>query len=197
MNVTKPTIHEATLAINLEDNLDIIFKKYYKMVCASIYKLIPDYNLAEDLAQDVFCDLWRKREQLKINTSLKAYLRRTAVNKTLNYIRKKKVISGSDDTNVLLSIESSHHTQTMEYVELQEFINKTIDQLPKKCRIIFMLSRFEEYSYKEISQELGISTKTVENQISKALKRLRNAMKSYEQHNELSSAARAFTSIAC
>lgn len=197
MSVTEPIYHEPTLELNLEDNLELIFKKYYKLVCSTIYKLIPDYNLAEDLAQDVFCDLWRKRGHLNINTSLKAYLRKTAVNKTLNYIRKKKVITTNDDSEVLVKIESPNHNRTLEYAELQEFINRTIDKLPTKCRIIFMLSRFEEYSYKEISEELGISTKTVENQISKALKKLRKAMKSYEAQSEQSVSSVKLRSIAC
>lgn len=197
MNNTKTHFHEPTLEINLEENLELIYKKYYKLVCSAIYKIIPDYVLVEDIAQDVFCDLWRKRETLKITTSLKAYLRKTAVNKTLNHIRKKKIVTQSDDSDVILNIEATSSIDTLEYVELQDFINNVIDELPTKCRIVFMLSRFEEYSYKEISAELGISTKTVENQISKALKKLRKALKRYEERSELPISSEYFTSIAC
>jgi len=197
MNIAESLPSNKNTELNLEDDLELIFKKYYKLVCSSIYKLIPDYNLAEDLAQDVFCDLWRKKDQLKINTSLQAYLRRSGVNKALNHIRKKKIISGNDDTSILVNIQAGNRGDRLEYVELQDVINRTIDNLPERCRIIFMLSRFEEYSYKQISEELGISTKTVENQISKALKRLRKAVKSYKQYAELSSSFQEYVSIAC
>lgn len=196
MNVTEPTYHEPTLDINLEDNIELIFKKYYKFVCASIYRLIPDSNLAEDLAQDVFADLWRKRSTIKIKTSLKAYLRKTAVNRALNHIRKKHVLTNADDTDVLLNIPAMKQSESLEYVELQQYINKAIDKLPNRCRIVFMLSRFEEYSYKEISEELGISRKTVENQISRALKSLRKALKSYEKQMQNEIATPQYLSIA-
>lgn len=197
MNATSTLENETKLNINLEENLEAIFKKHFNLVCSSIYNLIPDYTLAEDLAQDVFCDLWRKREHLQINTSLKAYLRKSGVNKALNHIRKKKVSSNNDDTDILLNIKDASQSSSLEYVELQEYINSVIDKLPSRCRVIFMLSRFEEYSYKEIAAELNISTKTVENQISKALKRLRKAMISYEKQGELSTDTSAYLSIAC
>ncbi len=197
MNQTVTTDFQPTLEINLEENLESIFKKHYNLVCSTIYKMIPDYTLAEDLAQDVFCDLWRKRDHLVINTSLKAYLRKTAVNKTLNHIRKKKIATTNDDCEALLRIASNHYSETLEYTELQDYINAAIDQLPKKCRVIFMLSRFEEYSYKQIAAELDISTKTVENQISKALKKLRKAMKVFEQRFENATSSPLYASIAC
>jgi RNA polymerase sigma-70 factor (ECF subfamily) len=71
--------------------------------------------------------------------------------------------------------------ENMEGQELETYINKAIDQLPEKCRMVFVLSRFEQLSYKEVAAKLGISTKTVENQISKALKHLRTAI--YDRNN--------------
>ena len=177
-NQLKP--FEPSLVLNLENNLEFIFKLYYKFVFSSVYKILPDPTLAEDLAQDVFYDLWKKRGQLKIKTSLSTYLKKMATNKALNYLRENGIISGEWDSDIPKKIQSPKYNESLEYAELQDYINSTIDKLPQQCRIVFMLSRFEDYSYKEISKELGISTKTVENQISKALRVLRNAMKKYE-----------------
>ncbi len=86
---------------------------------------------------------------------------------------------------------------TIEIKELQDVINHTIDQLPEKCRIVFMLSRFEDYSYQQIADELEISIKTVENQISKALKRLRKAVKCYEEQADKIKTESSYSFIAC
>ena len=63
--------------------IDLIFRKHYSFLCKSVYRIIPDTQITEDLAQEVFYEVWRKREQLRINTSLKAYLKRAALNKAL------------------------------------------------------------------------------------------------------------------
>jgi RNA polymerase sigma-70 factor (ECF subfamily) len=162
-----------------ESAIEKIFKQYYSYICSAVYKIIPDPTLTEDLAQDVFYELWRKREKITINSSLKAYLKRAAINKALNYIRSKKMKFDSDDDDAVINISVSSSENSFEAKELQGIINASIDTLPEKCRIVFMMSRFEEMSYKEIAAELEISIKTVENQISKALKILKKAVNPY------------------
>lgn len=169
----------ASLHANEDEAIENIFKKYYSFVCSAVYKIIPDPVLTEDLAQDVFYEVWRKRERIEISTSLKAYLKRAAINKALNYIRSKKMNFEGDDTEFVKNIAVRSDENNLEAKELQEIINDTIDLLPEKCRIVFMMSRHEEMSYKEIAAELEISIKTVENQISKALKILRTAVNPY------------------
>lgn len=164
---------------NDETAIERIFKQYYSYICSAVYKIIPDPNLTEDLAQDVFYELWRKREKIEINSSLKAYLKRAAINKALNYIRSKKMKFDSDDDAAVINIAVSSSEGSYEAMELQEIINAVIDTLPEKCRIVFMMSRFEEMSYKEIAAKLEISIKTVENQISKALKILKREVNPY------------------
>lgn len=161
-----------------EKAIELIFRQYYQFLCLVVYKILPDQNLVEDLAQEVFYELWRKKDKIKVTTSLKAYLRRAAVNKTLNYIRDQKI--KFDDEAKLQPIASSIKTSTrLESKELQGLIDQAINRLPERCRIVFALSRFEGFSYQEIAQELGISVKTVENQISKALRLLRAALDGY------------------
>ncbi|GLR20106.1 RNA polymerase sigma-70 factor [Portibacter lacus] len=159
--------------------IEKIFKQYYSYICSAVYKIIPDPVLTEDLAQDVFYELWRKREKIQINSSLKAYLKRAAINKALNYIRSKKMKFDSDDNDTVINISVASSENSFEAMELQDIINASIDTLPEKCRIVFMMSRFEEMSYKEIAAQLEISIKTVENQISKALKILKKAVNPY------------------
>ncbi len=159
-----------------EQAIVLIFQRYYSFLCQAVYKIIPDGNLVEDLAQEVFLELWRKREKLQVSTSLRAYLRRAAVNRALNYIRDQKIRFDEEDRDAPLASSSPSAGQQMEAQELQAAIDLAIDNLPERCRVVFVLSRFEDMSYSEIAGQLGISVKTVENQISKALKLLREAL---------------------
>lgn len=163
------------LETDSEQAITLIFRTYYSYLCKVVYKIIPDNNLAEDLSQEVFFELWRRKGQLQVNTSLKAYLRRAAVNRALNYIRGQK-IQLTDERAYPPESGQAQASQKMEADELQQRIDAAIDKLPERCRIVFVLSRFEDMSYSEIAQSLDISVKTVENQISKALKLLREAL---------------------
>ena len=155
--------------------ITLIFRTYYSYLCKVAYKIVPDSNLAEDLSQEVFFELWRKREQLPAITSLKGYLRRAAVNRALNHIRDHRS-RFSDEEPYPQPAGAASAVQQLEADELQQRIDQAIDGLPGRCRIVFVLSRFEDLSYQEIADALGISVKTVENQISKALRRLREAL---------------------
>ncbi|WMX16755.1 RNA polymerase sigma-70 factor [Aureispira sp. CCB-E] len=155
-----------------------IFQEHYPVVYRAIFRIVSDQGIAEDLAQDVFMRLWEKRDRIDIQGALGAYIRRMAVNEALGYLRKNKkyTIEEVADYHSPLTISGE---DTYLDNELQAEVNRAIETLPPRCKAVFMLSRFEELSYKEISQKLDISPKTVENQISKALKTLRKALKSY------------------
>jgi len=157
----------------------LIFEAYYSYICKAVYRIIPHAALVEDLAQEVFLELWRKRSQLRITTSLKAYLRRAAVNKSLNYIRDERVKLTDEARAPEIQAKRAGALERMEAQELQAVIDQAVDSLPDRCRIIFVLSRFEDMAYKEIAEQLGISAKTVENQISKALRHLREQLGPY------------------
>ncbi|MBV6655226.1 MAG: RNA polymerase sigma-70 factor [Mameliella sp.] len=175
----QPTDKELLDLLNQGDErgIELIFRHYYAYICQAVYKIIPDSNLVEDLAQDVFYELWRKREGLKISTSLKGYLRRAAVNKALNFVRDQRIkFTEEEQAPVQKSTEASA-PELMAADQLQSKIDQAIDALPERCRIIFVLSRFEDMSYREIAEHLEISPKTVENQMAKALKLLREMLK--------------------
>ncbi|HFB99421.1 MAG TPA: RNA polymerase sigma-70 factor, partial [Phaeodactylibacter sp.] len=141
------------------------------------YRYLREKEKSKDIAQEAFVELWNRRSTLNISTGLKSYLGKTVVNKCLNHIKREKRIDFSEPTSLPetpVSPDAIHH---LEKEDLQQTIHQAVDSLPKKCKIIFCMSRFEEKSHKEIAAELNISTKTIENQITIALKILRKAIK--------------------
>jgi len=157
-----------------EKSLKYVYDNHYGYLCGVVYKMIGDRATAEDLVQDLIYDLWRKRDRLNVTTSFKAYLRRAIVNKTLNYIRDKKLSFESDESVMNLQGNYSDSLQELQAEDVKKVIDAAINSLPERCRLIFGLSRFENMSYKEIAISLDVSVKTVENQMSKALKVLRS-----------------------
>ncbi len=176
----------SALRFGNEGALRQIFDRHYPLLLSDIYRLIPDESTCQDLAQELFVDLWNKRESLDIHTSLRAYLRRAAVNKSLNYIKanRRNQFEETDDLGHLPDT-SALDTYNREIKEtLEDALHAAILALPEKCRVVFNLSRFEQLSHREIAEKLGISVKTIENQITKAMKMLRDAL---SNHAEMSS----------
>ena len=167
------------LSTDSQRAMELIFREYYTFLCQVIARILPDPHVAEDLAQDVFFEVWKKKETLNINTSVKAYLRRAAVNKTLNYVRDRKIRWDDEDKIPGLAYETSDVVQKMQEEELQAAVDAAIGQLPERCRLVFSLSRFEDMTYQEIAGHLGISVKTVENQMGKALRIMREKLGDY------------------
>ena len=158
---------------NAAEGMEELFRRYYRYVAKSVYRIIPDATTAEDVTQEVFYELWRKRDRINITTSVSAYLRRSAVNRALNHLRKRKMLQDDIEHHHHLKTDDLSAQRTLEYEEVEKQIQDAIDRLPNRCRLVFTLSRYEEKSYKEIAADLDISVKTVENQISKALRILR------------------------
>ncbi|HRF41286.1 MAG TPA: RNA polymerase sigma-70 factor [Saprospiraceae bacterium] len=167
------------LATDGEAAMALIFRRHYEQVCRTVYRVVPQAETAEDIAQEVFLELWKRRNQLTISTSLGAYLRRAALNRALNYVRDQKMKWSDDAELPAMSDGAPGIPEQLEAKELQKMVDQYIDQLPEKCRLVFVLSRFESLSHAEIAEQLDISPKTVENQITKALRFLRNALGPY------------------
>ncbi len=165
---------------NGSKGLELIFKEYYETMCLTALRITKERSLAEDIVQEVFYELFRKRETVQIQ-SLVGYLKRSVYNRSLNKIKSHKEIFDSDDLNIELSDNSANSQEELEFQELESYLNDVIDRLPEKCRLVFILNRFEELSYKEVAQRLDISVKTVENQMSKALRILREEMVNYRK----------------
>jgi len=157
--------------------LEQLFGAYYPMLCDQIHRIIRDRAQTEDVAQELFMDLWKKREQLPEISSWPAYLRRAARNRALNVIRGRKIRWEQLDDQFDIHTETPSAQLQMEHDDLKLVLQQAIQALPERCRLIFTLSRYEDLSYKQIAERLDISVKTVENQMSKALKVLREVVK--------------------
>ena len=177
---TTTTEEKKWLQLLLKDDekaLQLIFDRYYKYLVVTAYNVLHDDHRSKDLVQDVFFDLWKRRENLKVQGSLKSYLRKAVVNRCIDETRRKKR-SGTTEEIQDFNQPDQHISpqQQLETEELQQVINRAIDSLPGRCREVFALSRFEGFSHKEIAAKLDISVKTIENQMTKALKIIRAAV---------------------
>jgi len=166
-----------------EEAFNKAFDLYYSRLCFFADKILHDFDLSRSLVQQVFVDLWIKRDRLLV-TSLQAYLYNSTRNAALDVLKHKKV-----ESRYLSSLEQNESvvvTDLMEEAELADRINSAIQNLPEKCREIFLLCRFDGLKYAEIADRLNISVKTVEMQVSIALKRLRKELSDYQMIQLLS-----------
>lgn len=156
---------------------EALFKLHYKSLAQTAFRVVNDRDVAEDLVQDIFCKLWEKRSELQITTSVKAYLYQSTINHSLNYIKKAKRAE-TRELHFYSSRSSEENTSDAPFAvkELNERVNIAVNSLPVACRNVFILSRFEHHSYKQIATALNISVKTVESQMVKALKHLRKCL---------------------
>ncbi len=163
-----------------EQALRRIFDQHYPSLLGDVYRIVADEDAGQDLVQEVFVELWRKRAELDIHTSLRAYLRRAAVNRALTYLKNHRRLRFDGDDWSQTADTSHHDIRRQEEQEtLEQALHRAIATLPEKCRVVFSLSRFEQRSHREIAEQLGISVKTIENQITKAMRMLRDALVGY------------------
>jgi len=154
-----------------------VFKTHFKRLHAYAFTILRDEVEAEEMVQQVFFKLWERNETLSLSGSVSAYLYRAVHNESLNYIKHQKVRS-NHQLHVAYSMknEFEHPAKKVMAGELEKKIYSALNELPEQCRTIFQMSRFDELKYREIADKLGISVKTVENQMGKALKLLREKL---------------------
>lgn len=166
------------LATNLEKGDDAayqeIFRRYNRLLYGHAYKKLKSKEEAQDLVQDVFAALWAKRSELQIENNLPGYLYSAVRNRFYNIIAHKDIQAKYIDSLQHFLDQPYQLTDTL--VREKEFaaiIDKEIQSLPPRMRLVFEMSRKQHLSYKEIAEELKISEETVKDQIKKALKFLR------------------------
>lgn len=159
---------------------DLVFTFYYSGLCSFANRYVNDTKTAEDLVQDFFVRLWFNSESLKVSSSIKAYFFACIKNQALDYL-KHEAVKGKYAKKVTETISIARPDEMWEFTEteLREIIENAIMKLPPRTREIFEMSRFKGYSNDQISESLNLSKRTVEVQISNALKVLRKELKDY------------------
>ena len=163
-------------ATNTEITFERAFKEHFKALHAYACTILRSEALAEEAVQNVFYKLWEKKDQVNIKESVSAYLYRAVYHECLNYMKHSKVRAAYQSHVTYHNSELEKANERTETKELEVRIQTALKELPEQCRTIFQMSRFEELKYREIADELGLSVKTVENQMGKALKVLRKKL---------------------
>lgn len=156
---------------------ELVFNQYYGIMVLYASRFMDTREEAEEIVQDVFVKFWEKCDTLSEDSSIKSYLYRSVHNSCLNTIKHEKVKDGYRQY-VVQMMESSYQNDfdIKDPDETRKRIHNEIDKLPPRCSEIFKLSRFEGLKYQEIADHLEISVKTVEVQMGKALKVLRESL---------------------
>lgn len=163
---------------------EFLFKKYYSALCHYANKYLKNDHTSEDVVSQLFCTLYLRRDEIVVG-SLAPYLFRAVRNSAINYLRDNRQLLSLDTINNV-SGPGDYQFEVQEEIsgslmaqEVEDVVNKALEALPEQCRAVFMLSRFESLTYRQIAEKLGISVNTVETQMSRALKKLRSALGSY------------------
>lgn len=173
----KPLVPLITLN---ESSFEQLFRNEFKGLCFFALRYVREMETAKEIVQDTFISLWEKRGSIDMEKSVKSYLTTSIKNKCYNYLRNSKKFN-----NDLLIDEvpdgefSCEINEPLIENELKARISSAIEELPVKCREVFLLSRYENLKYYEIAIKLGISVKTVETQMSKALQHMRLRLDDY------------------
>lgn len=164
---------ELTLMTWDPEIFEALYKKHQPGLVQFAFYKINSIEDAKEIVQDVFINVWKKRSSLEWDNSLKFYLYKATKNRCLNYLNR-------DKWRMYDEIEESHAimipTDQLQHRELESIIQQAIRALPKKRKEIFLLSRKEELTHKEIAALLDVAPKTVENQIGLALKGIKEVL---------------------
>ncbi|MDR0843841.1 MAG: RNA polymerase sigma-70 factor [Tannerella sp.] len=162
---------------------ECIFRRYYAPLCLYASGITGRTDVAEDMVQEVFYNIWKDRESIQVLQSVKSYLYGAVKNQSLRYMEHLQVheryceSAGKENET---SDEPSPQEQ-LEYAELEGIINRTLKKLPKRRRQIFRMHRLEGQKYKEIAGHFSISPKTVEAEMTKAYRVLQQEVEKYTQ----------------
>lgn len=162
----------------IEIKFEELFREYFSSLCYFAQKYVVDLDTAREIVHSVYVSIWEKRAEFDFDKSAKSYLFTSVYNRSMNHIRDNKKFKDTDLVAEQLE-PAEPDPKYMEAAELETQIWQVINSLPEKCREVFLLSRFEDKKYAEIAQQLKISVKTVETQMSKALKILRENLSDY------------------
>jgi len=164
-----------------EEAFTLLFNQFNLSLCSYSYRIVNNDSDAREVVHNTFCKIWDNRKTIEINESLKAYLYRSVYNNSITLLRKRKQYAkytqqGLVDLYFERIIQNPHAELKIIDSQTRKIILSAIDELPKRCREIFLKCKIGGLSYPETAEDLGISVKTVEAQMSTALKRLRKSL---------------------
>jgi RNA polymerase sigma-70 factor (ECF subfamily) len=168
--------------LNEEQEFELIFRKYYVRLCGFANKFIANTTEAEDIVQEVFLNIWAKKDRLKLDDEIKPYLFKSVQNLCFNFIEHQKVVDSYYSVIEVVYKNKKEEFDSYESVLFTEFqakVDEAIGSLPEECRKIFKMSREDGLKYAEIADKLNLSVKTVETQMSRALSKLKIELKDY------------------
>lgn len=168
--------------------LEALFKRFHKPLRTYAFRFLNDMNAAEDIVQDIFFELWARRDNIHFNESVKSYLFKSVYNRSINALNNlnqssQYALDQTDESQIVANYLNAHiqdQEQSLILKELEKEITRYVETLPPQCRKIFELSRIYELKNREIAEQLNISIKAVEKQICKALFGLRLHLKEKE-----------------
>ena len=159
--------------------MEYLYQTYWEVVLDAAYKRVRDEEIAQDITQEIFISIWENRERLYINSSFEAWFKGAVKYKVINYFKSSIVKEKYQEDLVQLMgnhAESSPAESMIMLKELNQQLDHAMLELPEKMRVIFSMSRRQQKSTKEISDELNLSAQTVKNQLSAALKLIRKKL---------------------
>ena len=163
-----------------KETFEALFKNEFKGLCFFALRYTKDYDTAREITQEAFISLWEKRNSIDLSKPVKTYLSTTVRNKCLNWLKDNKKFSKEIlDIEGLLSDKTYIQPDRLVEAEVRKKIAQAIQELPVKCREIFVLNRNDNLKYQEIATRLEISIKTVETQMSKALQHMRERLSEF------------------
>ncbi len=166
---------------------EMLYNEQYKSLCYYAQRFVFDQDTSREIVQFVFVRIWEKRDSLSVDISLKTYLYAAVRNKCLDYLKHLKIenefekmrMKEFQESGNILSKTIDDPLDGLVTEELENAIREAIESLPDKCKAIFELSRYDGLKYSQIAEELNISVKTVETQISRAIKTLREKLSGF------------------
>ena len=157
---------------------DFIYQKYFQKLYGAAYKRLQNRELTEEVVQELFISLWERRSELTISSTLDSYLFSSIKYLTIAQFKKNNLFEQYSSTLIPEENDLNFTEEMVAFDELNEAYQKALTTLPERCREVFVLKR-TGLSQREISEKLDISEKTVENQMTKALKMLRDVLRDY------------------
>jgi RNA polymerase sigma-70 factor (family 1) len=161
-------------------SFNVLFDRYWEMLYATVFSVCSDREVCSEIVHDIFLNLWLKREKLQIE-SFKAYILASARYHVYRHVKntRRSSLEYREDLEYSNRVSMNDGELNIRYQELEKSVDRELEELPRRCKEIFTLSRREQLSNDEIASRLDISKRTVENQLTHALRHLRLSMRHF------------------